>query len=82
VGRLRNSKVAKIYTFFKKFSLPPPFLKCRFLRLWLSAEGGLGAGVGIREADFCPPPQAAGNQKSASGFSRKKVRILTKRDST
>jgi len=50
------AKSAKIYTFFKNFSLPP-FLKCRFLRLWLSARGGLGVGVGIREADFCPPPR-------------------------
>ena len=34
-----------------------------------------------QDCGFCPPPQAAGSQRSASGFSRKKVRILTKRHS-
>ena len=51
-------------------------------------ERGWGEGIFARlsvrrrrTADFCPPPAAAGSQKSASGFSRKKVRILSKRHS-
>jgi len=43
------------------------------LRLWLSAEGGLGAGVGIREADFCPPPQAAGRKKLKTTAQAQKI---------
>jgi len=54
-----------------------------FLPACLSVEGGLREGGWESAlADFCPPPAAAGSQNSASGFCLKKVRILTKRDST